>query len=203
MNLELFISLLLREESETLDFKREFHDSNMKLLHDILCLTNSYSGESRYLVFGVSDSKSLLGITGDVNRKNNANIQDLLRSSQFNRFPDIIMHTLIHDGMEFDILEIKNRPDKPFFVLRDKTDKGKTLRAGVVYTRLGDTNTPLGESAPEERVELMWRERFGIGAPPLERIARLLNDPEQWERPSEKEINHVCFPSSLFVMAKN
>ncbi|WP_156039421.1 ATP-binding protein [Deinococcus marmoris] len=197
MELDTFMNLLLKPESEILDFKKEFHDNNVKLVHDILCLLNSYSEENRFLTFGVSDSKGLYGVAGDANRKNNANIQDLLRASRVNRFPDVIMHNIIHDGKEFDILEIKNRPDKPFFLLHDKAEKGKTLRAGVVYTRLGDTNTPLGESAPEDRIELMWRERFGIGMPPLDRVLRLLEDTEQWERPSENELHHRVFPEFL------
>lgn len=55
-------SLLRQREAEWLDFKKEYHDNNASLLHDILCLANSYSNSDRYLVFGVADDHSLLMI---------------------------------------------------------------------------------------------------------------------------------------------
>jgi hypothetical protein len=33
--------LLQQDECEWLDFKQEFHDNNVKLLHDIICLANA------------------------------------------------------------------------------------------------------------------------------------------------------------------
>lgn len=192
--------LLKNNESEWLDFKGEFHDNNVTLLHDIICLANSYVERDRYLVFGVSNDKKIIGIQEDSNRKTNANIQDLLRQSNFNRIPSVCIETITYQtNIKIDILVIKNRPDKPFFLTKDKTfkvkGKDKTIRQGVVYTRLGDTNTPLHESAPEEHIELMWRERFGLGLPPLERVKRLLNQQEEWSSMNdEQQIYHQLFP---------
>lgn len=60
---------------------------------------------------------------------------------------------------------------------------------------MGDTNIPLQESAPEAQIELMWRERFGFGLPPLERIKRLLDDVEHWVSIDEdNQIYHKIFP---------
>lgn len=178
VNLE---DLLSQTESENLDFKQQFHNNNLELLHDIICLVNSYVEEDKYLVFGVADDKTVIGVQSDPNRKNNAGIQDLLRQNNFNRIPTIRLQTIEYQpSIEVDILTIKNRPDKPFFLVKDKTYQGKTIRAGVIYTRLGDTNIPLQESAPEAQIELMWRERFGLGRPPLERMKLLLDDFEDW-----------------------
>ena len=192
-NLEDLIS---QTESENLDFKRQFHQNNVEMIHDIICLANSYVEADRYLVFGVADDKAVVGVQSDSNRKNNAGIQDLLRQSNFNRIPTVILRTIRHKpGIEVDILTIKNRPDKPFFLIKDKTFQGKTVRAGVIYTRLGDTNIPLKESAPEAQIELMWRERFGLGLPPLERMILLLNDFEDWVSINEDtQLYHKQFP---------
>lgn len=193
VNLEDLIS---QTESENLDFKRQFHQNNVEMLHDIICLANSYVEADRYLVFGVADDKAVVGVQSDSNRKNNAGIQDLLRQSNFNRIPTMMLQTIMHEpGIEVDILTIKNRPDKPFFLIKDKSFQGKTIRAGVIYTRLGDTNIPLQESAPEAQIELMWRERFGLGLPPLVRMELLLNDFEDWVSINEDtQLYHKQFP---------
>jgi Putative DNA-binding domain len=193
VNLEDLIS---QTESENLDFKRQFHQNNIEMVHDIICLANSYVEKDRYLIFGVADDKAVVGVQSDASRKNNASIQDLLRQSNFNRIPTVMLQTIKHEpGMEVDILIIKNRPDKPFFLIKDKTSQGKTIRAGVIYTRLSDTNIPLQESAPEAQIELMWRERFGLGLPPLERMKLLLNDFEDWGSINEDaQLYHQQFP---------
>ena len=91
------------------------------------------------------------------------------------------------ENHEIDILTITNRPDKPFFLLKDKSDRGKTIRNGVIYTRLGDTNTPLKETSPEANIELMWRERFGFDLAPLELAKRLLEEKENWIKVKEDQ----------------
>lgn len=108
--------LLSREECENLDFKEQFHENKLKFLHDILCLANAYTEEDRYLVFGVTDDKNLIGVQSDINRKTNAKIQDFIRQANFNRIPTIKIETITpQSNIEIDILVIKNRPDKPFF----------------------------------------------------------------------------------------
>ena len=196
--------LLNREECESLDFKEKFHPNNLKLLHDILCLTNAYIEEDRYLVFGVKDNKKIIGVQSDPNRKTNANIQDLIRQVNFNRIPNINITTITYQSnIEIDILIIKNRPDKPFFLTKDYNFQGKTIRAGVIYTRLGDTNIPLQESASEAQIELMWRERFGLGLPPLERMKRLLEDFEDWVSMNEDaQVYHKLFPEFTIRQGK-
>lgn len=85
--------ILLEDESEFLDFKERFHDNNVKLLHDILCLVNAYSDGDRYLVFGVKDDKTVCGVDSDPNKKNTANFQDLLRQSKLNRIPTVVLRS--------------------------------------------------------------------------------------------------------------
>jgi hypothetical protein len=193
INLEDLIS---QTESENLDFKRQFHQNNVEMVHDIICLANSYVEKDRYLIFGIADDKTVVGVQSDVNRKTNASIQDLLRQSNFNRIPTVMLQTIKHkSGNEVDVLIIKDRPDKPFFLIKDKTFQGKTIRAGVIYTRLSDTNIPLQESASEAQIELMWRERFGLSLPPLERMKLLLNDFADWgSLNGDAQLYHKQFP---------
>lgn len=59
LNIERITS---QNESEFIDFKREFHKSNAKLLHDILCLSNSFYEGDRFIAFGVANDKTVYGI---------------------------------------------------------------------------------------------------------------------------------------------
>ena len=154
--------LLTRRESETLDFKREFHVNNAELLHDILCLSNSISRENRHLIFGVTNSGAIHGTDNDPNRKTNADLHDFLRQVPLNKIPEIDLTFHKHQGKEIAIVEISDRADKPYFLLRDFRAGKIKIRAGAIYTRLGDTNVPAAGTAPEGHVELMWKERFGL-----------------------------------------
>ena len=192
--------LIGERECERLDFKQRHHADTLSLLHDILCLANAWTESDRFLVFGISDARVVLGVEADPNRRRGADIQDLLRASRLNRIPAVWIETFQLAGHDIDVLTIKNRPDKPFFVTADKTYHGQTLRAGVVYTRVGDTNVPLGESATEAAMELAWRERFGLGMPPLQRAFRLLEEPDKWQRVGgERYLYHQEFPEFTVV----
>ena len=75
------------------------------------------------------------------------------------------------------------------------------LRAGVIYTRIGDTNAPCGSRRQEDMIELMWRERFGLGLSPLQRAMRLLTDRNAWTGVGGDEyLYHEHFPE--FVLQK-
>jgi hypothetical protein len=155
-------SILSLRESESLDFKREFHENNAELLHDILCLSNSYCEGDRFLVFGVANDGTVYGVENDPNKKTNADLHDFLRQARLNKIPQIELTVHRVDGHEIMALQIMNSPKKPYFILKD-FQVGKVLvRAGVIYTRLGDTNIPVKETAPEDHIELMWKERFGM-----------------------------------------
>lgn len=193
-------NLIAQNESAHLDFKRVHHEDTLTLLHDILCLANAWAEGDRFIVFGVADDRTIIGTEADPNRRRGAEIQDLLRSSKLNRIPTIEISTVQKDGHDIDILMIRNRPDKPFFLTVDREYRGKTIRAGVIYTRLGDTNVPLRQSATEAEMELAWRERFGLGLSPLRRAFRLLEDSEEWERVDEDGyLYHRDFPEFTVV----
>lgn len=200
MNEQELHELLTRDESESYDRKGLFPSDNVTLIHDILCLCNSLSNEDRYLVFGVADDGTISGVETDPNKKNNAEIHDMLRNANMNRMPTLKVENHEIDCHVVTVIKIRNRSDKPFYVTKDKKMNKKSLRNGVIYTRLGDTNIPMIECAPEEMVELMWRERFGIGKAPLQRLYNLLDNQQQWIEPEEWErLYHKQFPEFTIV----
>jgi len=155
-------SLISRNESESLDFKREFHENNAKLLHDILCLSNSFYEGDRFIVFGVANDKTVHDVENDPNKKTNADLHDFLRQVHLNKLPQ--MELTFHQvyGHEIGLLQIINAPKKPYFIRKDFQVGKIIVRAGVIYTRLGDTNIPRNETAPEDHIEIMWKEHFGL-----------------------------------------
>jgi Putative DNA-binding domain len=206
MNLAELQQQLQRVENEGLDFKQQWHEGTIDLLHDILCLANAQVDGDRYLIFGVqNETRKLIGVASDGKQRKLADVYDLLRSSNLNRIPRITMHSFepVVD-VSIVVLRIANMPDKPYFLLKDKRQGQQTIRAGVVYTRLGDTNTPLAESAPEQKIEWMWRERLGIDLKPIERLSRLLDESNDWqEDPGRYNFHHMQYPEFTIVQDEN
>lgn len=196
--------LLNQNECEWLDFKEVFHDNNVKLLHDIICLANAQTDQDRYLVFGITDNKTITGIENDKNKKESSDIQDLLKKSNFNRLPDIRLEYIeSENNHKIALLRIYNKPNKPYFLTKDKLKDKYRLRAGVIYTRIGDTNTPLEECAPEDHIEQMWKERFGMNLPPILRMEKLLEQIDAWIHVGhEGNLHHRDFPEYRILEGK-
>lgn len=61
-----------------------------------------------------------------------------------------------------------------------KEKMSKTLKAGAIYTRVNDQNTPRELTANMEHTEYLWRKRFGIDMTPSEKLMKLLEDVGDW-----------------------
>ena len=187
-----------RAEGTYWDFKLVHHQRNADLVHDVLCLSNAKHHGSRFLMFGINDEDfSLHSISSDRNRRTQAGMADLFRgiADKFfqSRFPEFYLKEITIRGELLDILVIEDTPYKPYYLI----EQYEKIRAHHIYTRICDTNTPVKESAQPHEIERMWRERFGLDIPPLERAKIYLNDPDAWIQ-SNTEINfhvyHEIFP---------
>jgi hypothetical protein len=192
MNIEREIRELIESKREGVfwDFKVEPHENNAELLHDIICLANSPHKGNKYLIFGVSDPNSNCELKGlyknHPKRKTQVQYIDFLRSKSFagdNR-PEIELKNLKINHYDVDVLIVFDRPLKPYYITQDFIDKknNKEIKvlANNIYTRTLDTNTPINSSADISKIEVMWRERFGIDEPPYKRLLNLLLKPEEW-----------------------
>ena len=202
--LETILSLIgRRTEGPYWDFKLQHHNENANLIHDVLCLANADHTGPRYLIFGVDDqSFALHSISGTPGRNTQSDIVSLFRdnSNKFfeSRHPAFYLTELQHDGKSLDVLVIEDEPHKPYHLVKDYGPKRTLVRAHHIYTRVGDTNTPLPGSAPPHEVERMWRERFGLDKPPLEKAKQYLWEPDSWLPMSEDEFIGNTFYHSLF-----
>lgn len=187
---EIVIGLIDSKREDTFwDFKEKPHEDNASLLHDIICLANCNHEGDRYLILGVTDPAKNCEIKGltleQKNRKNQANISDFLSKIDFagdNR-PKIEFQSLKITKKEIDIIIIKNKRFKPYFLTKDykKGTKGKTVRANYIYTRIGDKNTSIDKSADYNEIKMMWREQFGLDLKIEDRFKELLSDYKSWK----------------------
>lgn len=153
--------LLIQPERPALDFKLTYWDSNAAMVHDILCMSNSIANGPRYLVLGVEDkTRRIDGVNADPNRKNSQQITDTLRGAGINHVPNIEVKTVMIDGKDVDLVIIHHSANAPYFLAKDKQERGKCVRAGVVYTRDNDCNTEIDKSASEQVIEWLWLNRL-------------------------------------------
>lgn len=178
--------ILLAREGDYWDFKERHHDNKAELLHDILCLANSVNKHEKYLIYGISDSRSgceIKGVEGG-NRRTQSDLIDFIRSKKFagdNR-PEIELREISIEGKILDVIVIIDRAEKPYYLGEDYRDGSKEIRRGYIYSRTLDANTPINEISSYRKIEGMWRERFGLDLEPGNRFLQLLKDSLDWEK---------------------
>lgn len=182
LKLEIENLIKLKKEGTYWDYKEEHHTKPIKLIHDITCLSNVQHQGDRYIIFGVSDDGSVKGLS---EFKKQANIINTLKESKYadDIFPDIRLEDMMMDTNKIQVLIIKNRSNKPYYFSSDVPAKGVDkgmLRAGTIYTRIMDTNTPINSVASSKDIEYMWKEKFGLIQTPLERLQIYLKDYRGW-----------------------
>ncbi|AUN99087.1 hypothetical protein C0V70_13450 [Bacteriovorax stolpii] len=193
-----FEELLRYQECEFIDFKQQYPSVNSDLIHDLLCLSNALTLSDRVLIFGVADDGTLHGVGADQYRRTQPDLITILRSCRLNKLPNFFLKTVVHDGKEFDVWVIKNSPDKPYFLTEDYTSNGRPLRAGVVYSRVIDTNIPVNSTSTDNMIERMYFERLGLDLSPMERVKKYLTETSKWKYGYNEEGNlyfyHELFP---------
>lgn len=190
-NLEEIVMDLINSKREDTywDFKEKPHEDNASLLHDIICLANCNHKGDRYLILGVTDPAKGCEIKGLIseqkNRKNQVKLIDFLSNIPFagEYRPEVEIQTLKIDEKEIDIIIIKNKRFKPYFLTKDynKSKKEKIVRANYIYTRIGDKNTSINKSADYNEIKEMWKEQFGLNLKIEDRFKELLSDYKDWE----------------------
>ena len=109
-------------------------------------------------------------------------------------YPDIHLERLEIRKCDIEILVIKDRPEKPYFLQRNYDKAGVRLNPGTIYSRIRDSNTPSDQVAPSHDIEQMWRERFDLDQTPFQRVRNYLQDRTYWTETSEFTWHHSQFP---------
>lgn len=178
--------IALRTEGDYWDFKLKWHDNNADLLHDIICMANNQVNRDAYIIIGVSDSKSSDGVrvqgVAEEGRKSQQNLIDFLKDKKFfgGVRPVVYVYTLSFGDLEVDIILIKNTANTPYFLVEPFSYGKECVQSGHIYTRIGDTNTPKKAYADTDKVEYLWRKRFGIDLSVMDKLLLLLDAPDDW-----------------------
>ena len=181
-----------KSEGEFWDYKQKWYEANADMLHDIICMANNLANRDAYIIIGVSDNGEILGVPKE-NRKNQENVITFLRNVSFEGSirPTVRVQTMIIGGKEIDVIEIKNTINTPYYLNKDydkdKTKNNNIVRRFYIYTRVGDTNTPKNESADLDKVEMLWKKRFGLTYTVKERLLSLLDNLDDWIFETEYE----------------
>lgn len=186
-----------KREGEYWDFKQSHHANKVDLLHDIICMANNRADRDSYIIYGVTNEGEVVdGISDDSNRKNQQKIIDFLKDIKFINGvrPTVDLKTLIIKEATIDVLVVRNSTDTPYFLLEDYPKHDRRVRANYIYSRVGDTNTPIDRSADINHIEYLWKKRFLLTRSPLEQVKRKLQNINKWEKSEDDALYYVNNP---------
>lgn len=144
-----------KKEEYYYDFKQIPHKENEKLLHDILCLSNNTENKDAFLILGVSDDYNVIGVDEEWNSNN---IYDFLNSILFagGHIPEVKIEDIYYKYKRVVVIQCVASPNVPFYLEKNYNKIG----AYQIYTRVGDTNTPIDKHASYKDTEKLWRIHF-------------------------------------------
>lgn len=169
------------KEGEFWDFKLEWHEKIEDLIKDIICFANTVHDENCYLILGVSDDLEIKGMTKS--RRKQSDILEAISNLTFagDNLPKIEVKTIEYEGKELDVLIIFNTEKTPIYLKRTYGN----MKAGCIYLRTGDKNTPNNGNAEINDIEKLWRKRLGLTKPPRDIIFDRLHNKLEWVEQGE------------------
>lgn len=166
---EILDTLLYKNESEQLDFKRDQYlfekasdDDKGELVKDIVAFANAWKTSEAHILIGVEEVKGArANVVGVSHHIDDAKIQQLVNSKT--NTPVKFSYLAVEiDGKPVGILQIEKEQDRPVFLAKDS---GK-LKKGVVYIRRGSSTD---EARPDEIASMgAARVQHAIALPDLE-----------------------------------
>lgn len=154
--------LLSREESNTLEFKRELHDlaSNSgrgEFVKDVLALSNCTAPERKsYMVIGVQDARHGGKVVGVERPLNGEQIAQIL-AEYCEPVPEVHVSNVSYRRKTIGLVEIAWSPMFPYFARRDL---GGTLISGAGYVRRDGV---VGKLTPAEMEHLLRAKAARLG----------------------------------------
>ena len=167
----------LKREGPYWDFKRQWHELNYELIHDIICLANNLESEVSYLIVGIDedDNYNVRDVTGDPKRKTNQHLVDLLSKQRWGspQAPFALVEPIQLDSRVIDVVIIQSsREDMPYYLGKPNGE----LKVWMIHTRRVDANTPIDVGANWSEVEQIWHHHFALDASPLDQARIMLRD---------------------------
>ena len=191
---EIIKLINLKAEGGYWDFKQEWHSNKSDLLHDIICMANNLEDCDAYIIIGVDDDCRICGVP-ETNRKNQQNLIDFLKNIDFagDVRPIVYVQSLAIYDNTVDVIIIKNTANTPYYLSKEC----RGVHAGNIYTRVIDTNTPKDSNADIDKIEWLWKKRFGLVGNSAQRIKSiLLSTGWVWENVGDDSGHffNLCYP---------
>ena len=185
MNREVLNKILAKapNENDHWDFKEEWYIDKGELLRDIMNLVNTVHHDDCHIIIGVNDSGKIVGVKDDSNFMNRQQLQDFLRRKPFaqNWYPKTDVESFQINRYRIDVITVYNSDNVPIYLSKRVNRKGGPLRAGLIYSRINDSNTPVDESTTDHKMELLWQKRLHLDRTIKDRYKYALKHPEDWE----------------------
>ena len=196
----LFECLEIRRENEFFDLKLAWHKEIEDLIKDIICFSNTIHDRDSVIFFGINDDFEIVGIN-NTKRTRQADIVDAMSKLYFagSERPSFEVSSLSLNGKEIDILVIFNNSKTPIFL---EKPYGK-MKAGCIYSRERDRNTPNNGNATFSQIEALWRKRFGLIKPKKEFLFSLLDNKNEWNEIYHEYYNVFLPEYRLNVVEEN
>lgn len=161
-------------------------------------MANNLEDRDAYLIYGANDDGTIKGIQNtEKQRLKTADFIKFLRDKNFagGFIPDIKLQTIVIDNNELDILIIRRGKHTPYYLQKDyyESSPKEKLRAGAIYTRTADINTPKECTASVEHTEYLWRKHFGYDLSPSKRFDLILSDVKGWSDCNWDTVNYMYY----------
>lgn len=179
-------------EGDFWDFKEFWYKNKADLVGDILNFANTQHHLDCYIIIGVEDATfKVIGTQDDDNRKNTQNIIDILRKIKFEggRIPNVRVSTLKIEQKPIDVITISDSNQVPFYLTDQYKDGKVTIPAGVIYSRIEDTNTSKNQSTNSNSMEALWKKRLQLDLTPGQKLISSLKNPNKWIYQESSEVN--------------
>ena len=194
---EIYDLVEKKVEGHYWDYKKEWYiGKSADLIHDILCLVNSTHHGNKYIIIGVQNDGTVVGVD-NTQRMTQAQVIDAVRKAKFSpSFPSLAVVPIKYKEKTLDVIVIYDSNIIPIVLTEDYGDTRKNVRKNMVYTRANDTNTPVDTGANYWQAEAIWKKHFGLDTTVLNKCKALLKNKEDWSGKLFKEfpVYHKIFP---------
>lgn len=195
-----------KHEGAYWDFKQQWYSNNADMLHDILCMSNNLDFCDAYIIIGVSDDGTVIGIDDNAHDvRNTQMITNFLMSLRFvgDRIPNIEVSRVLTNNKNIDIIHIK-RDNYIHQLLQKYSDSHKQVGCGI-YVRSNDSNTPIDKTASEEELKRLFEHEHGLDLTAEGRASMLLQEIDQWKAVDDKDgiYYHTLHPEYTIALEKD
>ena len=167
-------------ETDYIEFKSECKKSPTDHLHLLLCMMNTNVRREKYILFGVSDDKKVVGIEKKID---SSFFNNMLATAPLNMPFSIRIESCEYEGKNISVVIV---PENEGHLYVPTSNKYR-LKKNAIYTRNGCTNTGTTDyAAPSRIIQILDKRQMPLDLPTREntdvfdRFLAKLKDYDGW-----------------------